>query len=142
MAVHLYVVSVEKHRLVAAEVQDQAAAALLDAAQTVLLATAEDLGKVARRLRLPLVTIARSAGRPALDARPAADEVDRLAPARVCAPVGRGDVRGTLAVGRRVSLVGLGMGYGHSPARRASRKVGDVWTVRGQFSFCRYLLHG
>jgi hypothetical protein len=56
----LFAVRVEEHRVVAAEVDPTAAASLLDAAQPLLLGTAEDLGKVARRFERPLVTIARA----------------------------------------------------------------------------------
>ena len=60
VALHFYAIRVEEHRLVAAEIDSAAAASLLVAAQPLLLGTAEDLAKVAQRLRRPLVTIARA----------------------------------------------------------------------------------
>ena len=60
MTLHYFAVRVEEHRVVAAEIDSPAAAALLDAAHPLLLGTAEDLAKVARRFRRPLVTIARA----------------------------------------------------------------------------------
>jgi hypothetical protein len=60
VTLHFYAIRVEEHRLVAAEIDPPAAAALLDAAHPLLLGTAEDLTKVAQRFRRPLVTIARS----------------------------------------------------------------------------------
>ena len=71
MTLHIFVVRVEEHRVVAAEIQDHAAAASLDAGYPVLLGTAEDLGKVARRLRRPLVTIARTSTATSLEANSA-----------------------------------------------------------------------
>jgi len=60
MTLHYFAVRVEEHRLVAAEIDSSAAAALLDAAHPLLLGTAEDLAKVAQRLKRPLVIIARA----------------------------------------------------------------------------------
>ena len=60
MTLHFFAVRVEEHRVVAAEIDPSAAAALLDAAHPLLLGTAEDLAKVAQRFRRPLVTIARA----------------------------------------------------------------------------------
>ena len=60
MSVHIFAVRVETFRLVAAEVHDQAAAALLDAGQPILLGTVEDLHKLAARLQRPLLTISRA----------------------------------------------------------------------------------
>ena len=57
MSVHFFAIRIETHRLVAAEVHDRAAAALLDAGQQILLGTVEELGKLAARLQRPLVTI-------------------------------------------------------------------------------------
>ena len=59
MPLHFFAIRVEEHRVVAAEIDPEAAAALLDAAHPFLLGTAEDLAKVAQRFRRPLVTIAR-----------------------------------------------------------------------------------
>lgn len=60
MSVHIFAVRVEMFRLVAAEVHDQAAAALLDAGQPILLGTVEELHKLAARLQRPLLTISRA----------------------------------------------------------------------------------
>jgi len=65
MAVHLFALRVEPHRLVAAEITDGAAAALVDAGEPVLLGTVEELRRLAFRLRRPLVTISRAPSRPA-----------------------------------------------------------------------------
>ena len=61
VSLHFFAVRVEEHRVVAAEVTPAVAAELLDAAQPLLLGTAEELSKLAQRLRRPLVTIARAA---------------------------------------------------------------------------------
>jgi len=60
VTLHFFAVRVEEHRVVAAEIDPSAAAALLDAAHPLLLGTAEDLAKVAQRFRRPLVTITRA----------------------------------------------------------------------------------
>ncbi len=65
MSVHLFAVRIETFRLVAAEIHDRAAAALLDAGQPILLGTVEELGKLAARLRRPLLTISRAPTRSA-----------------------------------------------------------------------------
>ena len=67
MTLHFFALRVEDQRLVAAEIDPTAAAALLDAAHPLLLGTADDLANVAQRFRRPLVTIARAEPR-----RPAA----------------------------------------------------------------------
>ena len=60
MSVHFFAVRIETFRLVAAEIHDQAAAAMLDAGQPILLGTVEELRKLAARLRRPLLTISRA----------------------------------------------------------------------------------
>ena len=60
MTLHFYAVRVEEHRVVAAEVDAWAAAALLESAHPLLLGTAEDLSGVARRFQRPLVSLARA----------------------------------------------------------------------------------
>ena len=65
MSVHFFAVRIETFRLVAAEVDDRAAAALLDAGQPLLLGTVEDLSKLAARLQRPLLTISRAPTRSA-----------------------------------------------------------------------------
>jgi len=55
-----YALRVEERRVVAAEVDASVAAESLDAAQPLLLGTAEDLSRLAQRLGRPLVSIARS----------------------------------------------------------------------------------
>ena len=58
----LYALRIEPSRLVATEITDRAAAASLDAGEPVLLGNVQDLHILAQRLRLPLVTIARTRG--------------------------------------------------------------------------------
>lgn len=63
VTLHFFAIRIEERRVVAAEIEPSAAAALLDAAHPLLLGTGEDLAKVAQRFRRPLVTIARAAPR-------------------------------------------------------------------------------
>ena len=74
-----FALRIEPNRLVAKEVTDRAAAASLDAGEPVLLGTVADLRVVARRIRLPLVTILRHGG-PSRSATPAPGTPDRRPP--------------------------------------------------------------
>lgn len=59
--VHWYAVRMEPMRLVAAEVRDQTAAAVLDAGQPLLLATEAELIALARRRHMAVTILARQA---------------------------------------------------------------------------------
>ncbi len=59
MCLHFFALRIEPTRLLATQVTDQTAAASLDAGESILYGTDEDLRSLARRLRLPLVTVAR-----------------------------------------------------------------------------------
>ena len=85
VTLHFYAIRCEEHRLVAAEIDPPAAAALLAAAHPLLLGTAEDLAKVAQRLNRPLVTIARAEPCRSAAAARTAQEALRP-PARTAAP--------------------------------------------------------
>jgi hypothetical protein len=88
VTLHFYAIRVEERRLVAAEIDPPAAAVLLDAAHPLLLGTAEDLAKVAQRLRRPLVTIARSEPRPSPAAvRTTPESLPPRSPATTAEPV-------------------------------------------------------
>jgi hypothetical protein len=65
MSVHFFAVRIEPFLLVAAEIDDQAAATLLDSGQTVLLGTVAELHDLAARHRRALVTISRARTRSA-----------------------------------------------------------------------------
>ncbi len=60
MCLRSFALRIETTRLVAIEIADRAVAASLDAGEPILLGTIEDLRTVARRLQLPLVTVARA----------------------------------------------------------------------------------
>ncbi len=60
MSIHFFAIRIETFRVVAAEIHDGAAAALLDAGQPILLGTVEELSKLAARLGRPLLTISRA----------------------------------------------------------------------------------
>lgn len=60
MCLRSFALRIETTRLLAIEVPDRAVAAALDAGEPILLGTIEDLRTVARRLNLPLVTVARA----------------------------------------------------------------------------------
>jgi hypothetical protein len=54
--IRFFAVCVEPHRIVVAEIQDRAVAAVLDSGKQVLLGTVQDLNKLAQRLGRQLVT--------------------------------------------------------------------------------------
>ena len=82
MCLSFFALRIEPTRLVATEIADRAAAASLDAGEPVLYGTDEDLRRVARRLRLPLVTVARTRTprRPKFDTAGGAESGWRSAP--------------------------------------------------------------
>jgi hypothetical protein len=58
MSIPIFAIRVEADLLLAAEIDDQVAATVLDSGQPILLGTAEELADVARRLGRSLVTVA------------------------------------------------------------------------------------
>lgn len=82
MAPQFFALRVESHRVVAAEIPDKSAAALLDAAQPILLATPDSLAKFARKLQKPLVLISRTPARDIPWRNPAAVSAAASSPTR------------------------------------------------------------
>lgn len=77
MPLYYFALRIESHSLVAAEVSDETAAALLDRGEPLLLGTFTELGALSHRLGLPLITISRTV--------PAVPAMGRLAGGRVAA---------------------------------------------------------
>lgn len=97
MTVQYFAIRIETHRVVAAEIPDRSAAALLDAGQPVLLGTKADLSKLATRLHRPLLTISCSPARSAARRGPMPARVFHLphspAVSGARAPVAQGEER-------------------------------------------------
>ena len=99
MSIQFFAVRVETFRLVAAEIHDRAAAALLDAAQPVLLGTVEDLRRLAARLRRPLVTISCAPMRSAPAWNPPSVQALRPRPSQAACAAGAHAARGKALYG-------------------------------------------
>jgi hypothetical protein len=68
MSSQYFAIRIEPTRLVAAQIDDRDAAALLDAGKPILLGTIVELGKLAERLQRQLLTFSRALSQPVTQA--------------------------------------------------------------------------